>query len=228
MIIGNGLIANAFSESKINREDIIIFASGISNSNDNSIKNCIREKRKVYSLKKYRDSKLIIYFSTISVCDPSQKNRLYIKHKLNMEKYIKNFFENYLIIRLPIVIGKSKNKNTLINNFVTCINENQKIYVFSNAVRYFIDLEDVVYVTEKLIKKRVFNKTVSAVFNNKLKINELVDILFSILNKETDLFFLEKGADYNIKKSITSYFFDEKDIRNSKQYVIDTLNKYLK
>ena len=101
MIIGNGLIANGFDKYRYN-DDVLIFASGVSNSMENNE----NEFNKEYELLKDSidiPSKLI-YFSTCSIVDDSNKSP-YILHKIKMEKLIRENSNNYLIFRLPIVVG---------------------------------------------------------------------------------------------------------------------------
>ena len=112
MVIGNGLIANAFNQYK-NNDDVIIFASGVSNSSNNKIEEFERE---INLLNEYLISdKKLIYFSTCSITDNSKKSD-YINHKIFMENFIKSNHNNYIIFRLPIVVGKCNNKNTFFNN----------------------------------------------------------------------------------------------------------------
>ncbi|MFN5841955.1 MAG: hypothetical protein ACK45G_01855, partial [Bacteroidota bacterium] len=68
MIVGSGLLANAFSSFR-SVDDMVIFASGVSNSTSTDRNQYDRE---VELLRKYinRQAKLI-YFSTVSVFDPS-------------------------------------------------------------------------------------------------------------------------------------------------------------
>jgi hypothetical protein len=64
LIIGNGLIASAFKKNK----DVIIFASGVSKSQEVRCAEFFRERKLLVDalqLKKY-----IVYFGTCSVNDP--------------------------------------------------------------------------------------------------------------------------------------------------------------
>ena len=107
MIIGNGLISNAFKEYS-NNEDYLIFASGVSNSGEDKDSEFMRE---FLLIKEYitTDSKFI-YFSTIN-----NGNSKYFIHKRNMENYISSNSKNYLIFRLPNVVGNGGNVNNIFN-----------------------------------------------------------------------------------------------------------------
>src|SRR5437868_6944217 len=106
MIIGNGLIARTLSDYK-NDDSIIIFASGVSNSGEIKKEEYEREKKLLNQQK--NKNKLLVYFSTCSVFDPSLSDSHYIIHKKEIESILENNFENYLLIRLPILIGKTSN-----------------------------------------------------------------------------------------------------------------------
>ena len=103
MIVGNGFISKAFKEFSHKFENDIIFGSGVSNS---SITDANYElAREVALLGKYKTSnKKLIYFSTSSVFDKQSKKSMYVKHKINIENYIQEHFDRYLIYRLPIVV----------------------------------------------------------------------------------------------------------------------------
>ena len=64
MIIGNGLIANSFLDSDLN--NIIIFASGVSNSKEENLLEFDREKKLLLRIIYENFNKKIVYFST---CD---------------------------------------------------------------------------------------------------------------------------------------------------------------
>ena len=109
MIVGKGLIASQFNDWW-KEKDVIIFASGVSNSKEVKQSAYQREKHLIKTF--FSSEKLFVYFSTCSIFDKTLKKSLYVKHKLEIEKLIKNNFTNYFILRLPNVIGKTKNQNT--------------------------------------------------------------------------------------------------------------------
>lgn len=104
MIIGNGDLASVLPD----REDLIFFASGVSNSQETRESEYQREVDLL--MKQNRDSH-IVYFSTLA---SFYSRTRYVDHKLNMESLIKRYFKKYTIIRLGnITFGT--NPNTLIN-----------------------------------------------------------------------------------------------------------------
>ena len=73
-----------------------------------------------------KNKKKLIYISTYSVNDNSRNNKLYVKNKIKIEKIIKRDNDEYIIIRLPEIIGKTKNLNTLTNFFYNNIVKNKR------------------------------------------------------------------------------------------------------
>ena len=68
MIIGNGLLAQAFSEYN-NNDEILIFASGVSNSLEEKESEFDREAKLLKSVITNYPDKTMVYFSTCSVYD---------------------------------------------------------------------------------------------------------------------------------------------------------------
>ena len=106
MIIGNGDIAQALKE--VDRDDLIFFASGVSNSSETRQSEFQRE---LDLLKDQKRDKRLVYFSSLSIL----YSRIdYARHKRFMESAIEALFPSYTIIRLGN-IAWGKNPHTLIN-----------------------------------------------------------------------------------------------------------------
>src|SRR3989304_9134509 len=89
-IIGNGDIASVLPK----RHDLLLFASGVSNSQETRESEYRREKNLL--LKQDRKAH-IVYFSTLAVL---YGNNRYVQHKREMEALIKQKFPHYTIMRL--------------------------------------------------------------------------------------------------------------------------------
>jgi nucleoside-diphosphate-sugar epimerase len=183
MVIGNGLIASAFMQYN-NDENVIIFTSGVSNSKNVKIEEFERE---INLIKKYINlDKKLIYFSTCSISDSSRESD-YIKHKIFMEDFIKKNHNNYIIFRLPIVIGKSDNKNTFFNNIKSKIIKGDVITIYANMTRYLIDIDDISNILPTLINNNNFkNYTMDICFNNREKILDIVHHMEELLNIKSE------------------------------------------
>lgn len=106
MITGRGNISKCLSD----REGAIFFASGVSNSRlPAGSKEYVREIQMLHLMK---DSGLcLFYFSSVNamLC-----NTPYTIHKYCMEDNVKDWFDNYVILRIGNLIGDT-NPNTFIN-----------------------------------------------------------------------------------------------------------------
>lgn len=103
-IIGSGDIASVL----IDREDIIFFASGVSNSKCSDPAKFKREEDLLKTMPRHIH---LVYFSTLSIYYNWSP---YVAHKKRMEQLVKDLFQNYTIVRLGN-ISWGTNPNTLIN-----------------------------------------------------------------------------------------------------------------
>lgn len=212
MIIGNGLMANAVKS--IDNDSLLFFCSGVSDSTKSDKNDFNREKELYKSVPK---NNKIIYFSTISVCDPNDK-RPYVNHKKEMEELVMQ--NDHLIFRLTQVIGASGNKNNLINYFVDKIKKNEKITIHKNARRSIVDIDDVLKIVSKNISK--CNETINFVGYEILYVNELIEKIFKCLNLRTELI-MKYGYENHIPNS--NLYSEHSNLYSG--YTEQILNKYL-
>ncbi len=220
-VIGNGFIAKKFKKylKFIKKNNVIVYAAGISNSLERNKNNLNKE---INRLKKILDNnkKKIIYISTYSVNDNSRKKKPYVKNKIKIEKIIQKISKEYLIIRLPEIIGRNKNPKTLTNFFYNNIIANKKFIVHKNVQRNLLDIDDAI---KKCIKIIIINK------NKNKKINILNKNFYTPLQIVKNFEkILSKKAFYNfniIKKnklSLKNNYF----VNSSKNYLLKILKKH--
>jgi hypothetical protein len=130
MIIGNGDIASVL----IDREDLLFFASGVSNSREKNPSEFEREMKLLFK----QDHKMhIVYFSSLAIF---YSDTNYTRHKKNMETLIKGLFHRHTIVRLGN-ISWGTNPNTLINYINNC-RKNGKSFEVQDTYRYVVDKEE--------------------------------------------------------------------------------------
>jgi nucleoside-diphosphate-sugar epimerase len=174
MVIGNGLISNSFN-GYIYNKDYLIFASGVSNSKED--RDCEYE-REYNLIKNYiNTNSKFIYFSTINNGDSK-----YFLHKKNMENYIIDNSNNYLIFRLPNVVGDGGNINNIFNYLNKKIINDELIKV-QNVNRSLIDIDDVKNICEYCFNLK--NKILNISNIEIIKVIDIVNIMSSELNKST-------------------------------------------
>ncbi|MGH2649118.1 MAG: hypothetical protein ACRDE8_16180, partial [Ginsengibacter sp.] len=137
MVIGNGMIANRFAKYE-DDNDIIIFASGVSNSKDKEHEHFSREFQLIKKTINDYPKKIFVYFSTCSVEDPDLASAPYVIHKKKVEKFIKENVGKYYLFRISNLAGTSNNPYTLLNYFIFNILNNHPLNVWANAFRNII------------------------------------------------------------------------------------------
>ena len=226
MIIGNGLIANTFKEYNFS-ENFIIFASGVSNSINPSVSDFNREYDLLMNIKCENISeKCLVYFSS---CGVIAENSQYYTHKKTMELLVQNNFKKYIILRLPQVIGKSKNNSTLINFLTNSIENYTKIQLFNNATRYFIEVNDLLSIFNYLIQNNEnFNKIHNIAIPIKYTIFEILNIIENILKKNANYDIIEGGTDYTLDLRYINNILYNLNLHYDKNYLKISLLKNIK
>jgi len=151
MLIGSGLLAHAFSRAFLRREDVCIYAAGVSNSSCTDIHEFAHERQRLGdALRQAMHVDVFVYFGTCSVADPEVRHTAYVQHKLAMEQMVSAHSRN-LILRLPQVAGKTPNPHTLLNFLYGRIARSESFNLWSKARRNIIDVADVTAIAEQLI-----------------------------------------------------------------------------
>lgn len=226
MIAGKGMIANGFNHYSSNNK-VLIFASGVSNSKENSYAGFEREKKKLMDTWQQNQDKLLVYFSTCSMYDPEQKDSPYVAHKLAMEETIEAFGTPYLICRVSNVVGNTINKATIFNYLINNIKGQQHFTLWKNACRNIIDLNDLVKITDYLVKHPVYHQ-------KKINIANPVSYPVSYLVEQIESFFEimakatieEKGSFFSIDISEISEIINALSLQFDDLYIRRILNKY--
>ena len=231
-IFGNGFIAKNLKKLNLSNK-FFIYAAGVSNSNIKQNKFYLREIKQFNIIKKKINSeKIFVYISSLSVENKSLKHDKYVKNKLIIESIIKKEVKNYIIIRLPQVVGKNRNKYTITNFIYNTVKEGKKFYLWENSKRNLIDIDDV----SKIIKKYLLDKpkinSVINIFNpNSITVKDLLKIFSKILSKKIILKVLKKkNKNINLKSLKKNTFLPNKYYDNMKNnsYIKKILIKHYK
>lgn len=228
MVIGNGLIANQF-KSYNNDENVLIFASGVSNSSEVNDTEFLRELNLVKEAISKNKRAKFIYFSSLSVNDTSVSYRPYVHHKLIIEKYLFNYCKNFLIFRVSNVVGSIKNKNTILNFFIDAVKNNAPIEIWKNAERNLIDIEDLFIISDKIIKTQEFsNQIINIATSKNLSVLTIIKEIEKFLNLKATINIINKGSKLsidltNIKEHLK--LIEEKK-GSGKRYLRNSLKKY--
>lgn len=229
MVVGNGLIARVFSKY-IDDDRFTIFASGVSNSKELDVKEFEREEHMLTDSILKNGKNRFVYFSTCSIDDKSLVDSMYITHKKNMESIIKSKCQNYIIFRLPNVVGKTENKNTFFNYFKNKISNQEEIHIDENAFRYIIDVDDLGKFLPSLIEFELnteVTKSINVAMDNKSSVKDICFLMEDIMSKKTDKIFLDKGVEYTIDNEIFIEHLKQFGLLDFTNYNKEVLSKYL-
>jgi len=133
MIIGEGDVASAI----IDREDLLFFASGVSNSQETRESEYQREKDLLLTQDRKQH---LVYFGSLSIFYADTR---YARHKRGMEELVKENFGRYTIVRLGTITW-GNNPHTLINYFRARKKAGEPIEV-KDVYRYVINKEEFRY-----------------------------------------------------------------------------------
>lgn len=226
MIIGNGLIANAFRKSIFNRE-VIVFASGPSDSKNTAQNEFEREFNLLQNTIEKSKDKLLIYFSTASVLDSSLKNSDYCQHKLKIEKHIEEHAQHYLIARVSNVVGAGGNSKTIFNFFKEKIIHNEQFDLWRNAERNLIDINDLTRIIEYLVNNNYQNQIILTINPISISVLELVKMMEHKLRMDAKFNLIDAGEKLNFDTSAVINEFNCFNIDFANSYYEKLLDKYI-
>lgn len=220
------MIAKAF-ESYRDKEGFIIFASGVSDSTNADTTAFEREMKLITDTIENNRDKLLVYFSTCSINDPSMQDSAYVQHKIKMEDFIIQNHASFIIFRLTNPIGKTKNTHTVVNYFIKNMIENHEFTVWKNAGRNIIDIDDMYLICNEILQRNLFINTVINIANPKNYpvrfIIETIEKHFAISGNYT---LLDKGGAPIIDITAVEPLFTKFNINFNEQYLPDLLQKY--
>lgn len=204
MVVGNGMVASKFNHY-CERDDVIIFASGVSNSKIAIKSEFAREKKLIKNTLINNIEKKLIYFSTFNLYDPAEKTSPYCLHKLDMEKFIISNAPRYNIFRLGHVAGSLAKEYTILSFLFNSIKNGSLFKLWKYATRNIIDIDDVSKICTYIIDNDLYQNDITNICNtHNTSIIDLVTILESVMKKK---------ANYTIIKSGDSPKFDNDKIK---------------
>ncbi|WP_158883188.1 NAD-dependent epimerase/dehydratase family protein [Rhodanobacter sp. L36] len=193
MIIGKGLLACAFGPYLEQRSDIVVFASGVSNSLETRLEEFAREE----ALLRERldtEARRFIYFSSCGITDAAPNLTPYMQHKRAMEALVLSASRG-LVLRLPQVVGKTNNPHTLTNFLRDHILSGQHFKVWSSAERNLIDVDDVATIGVQLAIDLSPEPAIVSIASTHSKLMpEIVEIFERVLGKAANCSYVLKGT----------------------------------
>ncbi len=226
MVIGKGLIAKRFLSYE-NDSDILIFASGVSNSKNKNEALFARELELLQNtIETYPDT-VLVYFSTCSMQDPGEANSPYTLHKLQLEDIIQKKVKRYYIFRVSQIVGQATNPNTVLNFFYYHIENQINFDIWVNAYRNIIDIDHVFLIIDKILKTRILANQVIHVANpQSYRVTDIVAALEEATGKSACAIPIDKGFNFEIDISLILPVIKELKIDFDHSYLTKLVRKY--
>jgi nucleoside-diphosphate-sugar epimerase len=226
MVIGNGMVAKRF-ESYQKDDQFLIFASGVSNSKSINQAAYGRELTLLQKTIGENQEKILVYFSTCSIYDPGEENSKYVLHKKQIEQLIQTNLEQFYIFRVSNLVGRSGNRNTILNFYVYHILNAINFDLWTNATRNLIDIDDMYRIVDDFLKKGVNQNNIINIANEKsYPTGQIIDTIESFLETRANYIPIAKGNDFVIDVSVIKPVVKDLGIRFEKNYLPNLLRKY--
>jgi nucleoside-diphosphate-sugar epimerase len=227
MLIGSGLIAQAFVSEYSQREDICIYAAGVSNSTCTDTHEFSRERLRLSeALQQAKHVNPFVYFGTCSIGDPDARNTPYVQHKLAMEQ-LASTHPHYLIIRLPQVAGVTPNPHTILNYLYAKIARSESFSLWRNAKRNIIDVVDVASIVSKLVEdKAARNITLNIANPVSYSMTDIVRAMERVVGKRAIYDVVVRGSGYPIDIAAMLAILDKTSVKFGEGYLEKVIGKY--
>jgi nucleoside-diphosphate-sugar epimerase len=225
MVVGSGMMAKAFSAFRENSQ-VVIFASGVSNSLETARAAFARERELLRQVRIENPAKLLVYFGTCSVDDPDRRDTPYVGHKLEMESLVAGFADPWMILRVPLAIGRGNRGSTLARFLYERISHGECFEVWTNATRYPVDVEDVFRIATRLIvEPSNWNRTINIALRA-FTVAEFVRLMERIVGKAAIYDLTQKGQHYDVFCPEVAKVAKDVELDFSDQYLERVLRKY--
>jgi nucleoside-diphosphate-sugar epimerase len=196
MITGKGLLAKSIES--IDRPDCLFFCSGVSDSTETSP---AAFERETSLLNAQNTDKKLVYFSTISIFNPAKSDTPYIRHKLKIEALIKSRFPDYLIVRLPNIIGLGGNPSNLFPFLLNKIIKGETVTIHKNARRHLLTASLLPDLLTGLLENNV-GSVVNICFENPPEVKEIYLYMCTIMNAVPSYVEGKEESDFTVDNTL--------------------------
>ncbi len=191
--------------------DVTFYAAGVSNSEAIDVRDFERERSRLMA--SLDPERTLVYFSTCST-DASP----YVAHKREMERIVQAQ-PSWLILRLPIVAGRTSNPHTLLNYLYARISRSERFVLHEKARRNVIDVGDVVRAAEWLLNDGARNEVMNVAAPWDYAMRVIVGELEYLTGKKAVMDVVDKGTSEPIGTRAFPFDF-------GRNYLRRTLTRY--
>ncbi|PNS09217.1 NAD-dependent epimerase/dehydratase family protein [Solilutibacter silvestris] len=225
MIRGNGLLATAFSQDFGADSSVLIFACGVSNSSETDPAAFYREMQLLETA--LCDTAPLVYFSSCALVNSPDADNAYLSHKRKMEAMVLEASSKNLVLRLPQVVGRTPNPNTLTNFLAKCIREGTHFSVWAKAERNLIDVDDIVAISRELIRSTPLKERVIAVASPySLPMPKIIALFEQSMGRKAIHSLVDKGSPLQVDCAISLSVAGAAGVNFDNQYAAHVIEKY--
>lgn len=227
MVIGDGAIANRFASYGL-LSKYLVYAGNIHNSTVTDAIEISKEEDSIKAaLAALNDAVTFVYFSSCSIEDVTQASSPYVVHKKRMEQLIQTSASNYLIFRLPQVLGLTSSEGGLADGLVRAITQGDLFELWRDASRNFIDLDDVYSIVHALLESKTYsNRIINIASPCATPVSELVEVLEGYFGKSGNYALVARGGGYPLDISAIADIIRRLGIDFGSGYLLKAVSKY--
>lgn len=211
-IIGSGFIARHMEQLSASHPGVVTLASGVSHVNLHEPEVAFaRESRMVREVAGdcARRGGTLLFFSTASAavygapgCSGHETCRHppgspYGRHKLGMERIVRESGCKALILRLGHLVGPDQSAHQLLPNLVGQVLDGS-VRLFRKARRDLLDVEHFVRIVDDLLTAGVSGETVNVASGRSVPVEDIVAHLAHLLARQVQCEYVERSSDHQV------------------------------
>lgn len=223
MIHGSGLLASAFSRHFHADEPICVFARGVSNSSELDTSSFRREELLLHEA--LAESPRLLYFSSCALINPASSDTPYLDHKRRMERLVLDTSHDNVVLRLPQVVGRTSNPNTLTNFLNDRIRSGEAFSVWARAERNLIDVEDIARIATEIVRE-TRGRVESVASPHSLPMPEIIALFEKVLGKRAIYSLEDRGDPLPIENEACMYHAAQIGLDLGNNYPEQVIRKY--
>lgn len=226
MVIGNGVIANRFIDYSL-QSKYLIFAGSVNSSAIKDENIILEEEASLRNALSNHPDITFVYFSTCSALDRDLAHTPYVQHKIRMENLIQELSKNFMILRLPQLLGLSDAKSSLVNYLFDAISTQKHFELWKDSQKNIIDIDDVHEIVGEILRRKIcHNKIINIASTRQISVLELVRNIENFVGCSAKYALVKKGTAYNIDVSDINLIISELNINFDDNYISKSLKKY--
>lgn len=195
-VIGSGALAWRFQDYRY-QQRFLLFTGFIHDPLCTDAGAFQSEKKALAEALADRTSMVLVLFSSATVTDPVGKETPYGKHKADLEEMVSNSQRDYLVFRVPQMVGPGDHPGSLVHFLVDAIGQGRPFEIWEHARRHILDVDDVHLVVHSVLEKaegRPSRVTLDLGRGQGEPAAEIVSVISSFLGKPHHGVLVNKGS----------------------------------